>query len=362
MVKILLIDDDNVRTRTITSCVKDIDIHVEAATTKQHALELMSRVQFDLVIIDIMLPENSSAITPSKYAGMELIDDIMNLNKIKTPQNIVGVTSEEEVFNEVKSQFDSKMIPIIYWKQSDETWKESLKYKVKYLVKNSYQQNIRNIDSVIITAVDDEYDAVKDSMADWKELYLEDDPCIYLFNKYTVAGEEKTLLLVKLQEMGMTAASNVCTKIILKFSPEKIIMVGICGGVKGKVDLGDLIVASTSWDYGNGKIKPKLPTAHKAYYEFEAAPNQIPSSYVGLDKFKASSQHIFEQIIKEWNDIHQGAEINSKLHIGPMPSGAAVICDSALYEQIIRPQHRKCLGLDMETYAIYYAAKNTVER
>ena len=44
-----------------------------------------------------------------------------------------------------------------------------------------------------------------------------------------------------------------------------------------------------------------------------------------------------------------------------MPSGASVICDSALYEQIIRPQHRKCLGLDMETYAIYYASKNTVE-
>ena len=49
-----------------------------------------------------------------------------------------------------------------------------------------------------------------------------------------------------------------------------------------------------------------------------------------------------------------------KLHLGPMPSGASVICDESLFKEIIRPQHRKCVALDMETYGVYYACENSL--
>ena len=69
--------------------------------------------KYDLVIIDIMLPENISAVNPSKNAGVELIEDIEILKKIKKPTNIIGITSDEEVYNEVKLDFDDRLIPII---------------------------------------------------------------------------------------------------------------------------------------------------------------------------------------------------------------------------------------------------------
>ena len=43
---------------------------------------------------------------------------------------------------------------------------------------------------------------------------------------------------------------------------------------------------------------------------------------------------------------------------GPVASGASVVADGETIEDIKRTQHRKLLGLDMESYAVYAAAKD----
>lgn len=51
-----------------------------------------------------------------------------------------------------------------------------------------------------------------------------------------------------------------------------------------------------------------------------------------------------------------GKKYDSVLRIGALPSGAAVVQDEQLIKTIVIPQHRKCLGIDMETYAVYYTS------
>lgn len=165
---------------------------------------------------------------------------------------------------------------------------------------------------------------------------------------YVVIGCIWAIVLTLLPEMGMTAASCFTTKLLQLFNPKQVYMIGICGGIKGEVDLTDVIVASASWDYGSGKIKPK--TTDTDYYELEPSPNQISISASIGSEIRTYKDEFITEIISEWASLHPDNKITPKVHLSPMPSGAAVICDKEVFSQIIRPQHRKCVGLDMETY------------
>ena len=131
-------------------------------------------------------------------------------------------------------------------------------------------------------------------------------------------------------------------------------MIGICGGIKGSVEITDVIIASSSWDYGSGKIKPK--TAETTYYELEPSPNQISINASIGSEIRTYKEEIVSEIINEWKAIRPEKPISPHVHLSPMPSGAAVICDEKVFSELIRPQHRKCVGLDMETYGVYFAA------
>ena len=216
------------------------------------------------------------------------------------------------------------------------------------------------VDIAIITAVESEFVAAKSLFDNWNNVQVPDDPNIYQIASVTIDNDIKNILLVMLPEMGMTAASCLTTKIICSFSPDQIYMVGICGGIRGEVELGDIVVATKSWDYGSGKIKPTgTKTDETAYYELEPSPNQISIDPTIVSEIKMNKDSIISDISNCWNKLHPEKQIHPKIFFSPMPSGASVICDEKIFSEIIRPQHRKCVGLDMETYGVYFSIQNT---
>ncbi len=359
MVTVLIVDDNLDRMREITAFINSETVIVEYTTTKNEALNKLEQKQYDLVIVDIMLPENVSALNPNKNAGIELIEDIERRKRIYPPLSILGVTSDTETYEECKAFFEKRLIPILVWKLNDNSWKTKIENKLIYLDLLKTKDVTPKVDIAIITAVQDEYDAVKGCFDSWDKVNLSNDPATYFItSNHTKSGKKQKIILAMLPEMGMTAASNTTTKIIVQFKPSKIFMVGICGGIRGEVSLGDIIVATQTWDYGSGKIKPK--EAHEAaYYKFEASPTQIQLHPNLIDKLKYSTDSILKNLTEKWNKLNPKRQINPQLIFSPMPSGSSVISDTALFTEIIKPQHRKCKGIDMETYGVYYAAKNS---
>lgn len=358
MAKILIVDDNLERSREITSVIENFDNHIEYATTKNEALCKFEQEQYDLAIIDIMLPQNMSELNPSVTAGIELIEDIGKRKRVKAPKNIIGITSYDEMYEKNQEFFEDRLIPILCWRVNDKTWKEKILNKIEH-INLICKNNPPIVDVAILTAVDDEFNAVKESFGQWEQLNIPNDPTTYFITEITTTeGTAKKIVLNKLPQMGLTAASNATTKLIHIFSPKQIFMIGICGGVKGSVKLGDIIVADNTWDYGCGKIKPRSDDS-LGYYTFEPSPNQIPIEPHLSEKLKYSADKIIEGLSLEWNLSHKEKPIYPNVRFGPMPSGAAVICDTMLFNEIVKPQHRKCLGLDMETYGVYYAIKYT---
>ena len=78
-----------------------------------------------------------------------------------------------------------------------------------------------------------------------------------------------------------------------------------------------------------------------------------------VSEIKMNKDSIISDISNCWNKLHPEKQIHPKIFFSPMPSGASVICDEKIFSEIIRPQHRKCVGLDMETYGVYFSIQNT---
>ena len=64
------------------------------------------------------------------------------------------------------------------------------------------------------------------------------------------------MVVTLLLNMGNEDAAVATTRIIHRWQPKHVLMVGIAGGVAGKVALGDIVVADTIYYYELAKLTP----------------------------------------------------------------------------------------------------------
>lgn len=153
--------------------------------------------------------------------------------------------------------------------------------------------------------------------------------------------------------MGMPAAAVLTSKMIAQFRPRFVAMVGICAGRKGKVELGDIIVADPSWDWGSGKITSKgnkplfLPSPHHNELDVDLRSHfeemSLDVGTLALIKAQAKGK-------KTKNELG--------MKIGPLASGAAVVADPRTFASLL-DKNRDVLDLEMEAYGVSAACKGS---
>jgi nucleoside phosphorylase len=127
-------------------------------------------------------------------------------------------------------------------------------------------------------------------------------------------------------------------------------MVGICAGVKGRTNIGDIVVADPSWDWGSGKTK--LGTNGEEFFH--------PAQYqMRLDeslRTTASELRSERELLCGIADGFGGDKPNiaPTIHIGAFASGAAVLQSRAAVEEIIQ-HHKDLKAVDMEVYSVMYS-------
>lgn len=150
--------------------------------------------------------------------------------------------------------------------------------------------------------------------------------------------------------MGLSWSAALTTRIINKFNPKYIIMTGICAGVDGKTELGDIIVGDPVWDWGAGKLSEK--SGGKI---FLPDPHQLPLNRKLKEGFKLISKdtQFMKSLPLNWsgNDI---TKIPS-LKIAPMACGSSVISTQLVVDEI-NEDHRKLTAIEMESYGVMAAS------
>ena len=181
---------------------------------------------------------------------------------------------------------------------------------------------------------------------DWKALVIPGDDQIYDTASFERDGVKHSLVHAKLGEMGMTAAAATAMKVIYEFRPRYLIMVGIAAGVAleqvERQMYGDVVVPDIVWNYSAGKFVP---------------PDQAEITFGDLGFLPRSTYAAVPEIIFPY--IHQAVESPENqchVHIGPMACGSTVVANRRILEKQIHNQIKTTAGLDMESYAVVYAA------
>lgn len=104
MKKVLVADDEEVLRMLITDTLEDLDLEVYEASDGQEALDLIHQNNFDLLVLDYMMPE---------LTGLEVIERVRSLDE-KSDVLILMLTAksqqvdQEEILNKGANFFLAK--------------------------------------------------------------------------------------------------------------------------------------------------------------------------------------------------------------------------------------------------------------
>ena len=279
------------------------------------------------------------------------------------------------------------------------------------------QEELRKepLDVLIVTAVKEEWDAVlavdtgADAGSTWEKLSASIRLEVRVRN-FQVFGGALRIAVIQALGMGGVEAVSAAAPLLTDYHIRCLAMCGVCAGRRGKVQLGDVIIADRMWTYDTGKQEEEqvkqdidMYRIHPPEWKQRAerfvvgdAPwlAQRPRSYEAQGDWLLARVHAggnpssdperatqcadFEIVVKElWERgwLKKGMltltakgkkRIEQKLllhhrsmpepkrfavHCAPIASGSKVVEDPAIFDRLSTPV-RKVLGVEMEASAI----------
>lgn len=357
MINILIVEDNNIRVKKIydylfenqTKETRKIDIVSDIKSSKLYLREK----KYDLLILDIQIP-NTIGELPLINGGFELIKIISGRKKIYNfPNCIFGISSDKTIVKKNEDLEYDNYIQLVFCDNSTDDWLNKIISTIDLLEQSKVKKEVQRYDydlALICALHETELETVRKLSEVWNKKEIDYDNANYYEFKFKNQEKDLKMIATSLPRMGLSAASMLTTKVIYNFKPKYVVMLGVTAGISGKVNLGDILVANPSWDYGSGKI---CGDGFKLDLDFIKIAEELESMFqdIKLD------ENVFESIRSEWD----GRCANEKLslHIGPVASGAAVISDEATINRI-KEQQRKIIGIEMETYGVYNASHYSI--
>lgn len=356
MIKILVVEDDQEKLRrivtTLTSvagCViEDVDNARDVASARQRLLH----TRYDLLVLDITIPARAD-LGLDRQGGLQLLDEILERTIYLRPSHIIGLTAYLESEKLAEDRFQQEAIPLVHYDRSSQQWEDTLRRKVEHILLSRPDEMMKDFEFgvCVITAIGQpELSAVLNIDWGWQQRRLAGDGTNYYEGSATSAKGKVRIMAAAAPRMGLATSSALATKMLMRFRPRYLAMVGITAGVRDKVQIGDILAADPCWNYESGKR-----LVEDGVRVFAPEPHQIaPDSFVrGSLAALASDKAALDKLKREWT----GSPVNTSLSLclGPVASGAAVLQDSTVVCNILA-QNRKTIGIDMESYGAFVAA------
>ena len=163
----------------------------------------------------------------------------------------------------------------------------------------------------------------------WEAAEPVDDVTFIRKGQFEAKGKTYSVAAAFAPRMGMVASALMSAKLISHLKPRFLVMAGICAGVSGKSDLGDIIVADPNWDWQSGKrVRDKKNSS------FSIAPHQLPAP--GIVRSRADQLAGNKEVWREVLDKYDGKKSGKPPQMipGPMASGSAVLADGSVVDEI----------------------------
>ena len=358
--KILIVHDRKEVAQQIDEAIRGAipDAIVTIVEDGSSARTRLSDALFDLAIIDLTIPYISGRTRVAYNVAEELLIELFEGDTLIAPGDILGITKDSDALAYVNTAIGPHLMAIIHEDEAGE-WKARLIDRVKY-TRKSRNSRIRSllshhdVDLAILTALDKErapYDEIfelikSDNLPDYETFIFEDKD-----------GTIRRGVLKAIGRAGQVSAASEMQALLTQFRPELCIMTGFCGGLSSKVDIGDVLIAESVFDWDFGKWEGEGDEA-----VFVPRPEPIvfrdkPAHRVARDlvsKPLAAGPVIAEQA----KLLSQGRISTLKLRHVPFASGSAVVAHANMLPRI-KGLNENISGVDMEAFGFAYVAQHT---
>lgn len=213
-----------------------------------------------------------------------------------------------------------------------------------------------SVDIAIVCALQKpELDAVLRQPLGWRPEARAGDPVT--FHHGVLDGPTRSLSVVAAgaSQMGMPASAILATRLIHRFQPKIVAMVGIAAGARGKAQgFGDILVPDCLFDYGSGKTRQQ-----DGRVEFAPDPNPLALDSVLKGRIGEWRRRgdVLREIEAGWP--HARPKTALQMHVGPLGSGSQVLGERSRVKETLR-HWRKLVGVEMEAYGVHLAADSAV--
>lgn len=357
MSTILIVDDNPGKYASLLKLAEGTLLRAEdivVAGCIREALEKLRSRQFDVLVVDMLLPETPWG-DPVDDGGARLLQHIEEDEELKRPKYIIGITAAADA-GVAEAAFATKPWILLKTAGGGNPWERQLLSLIQHAIQSERAQDAARYktDACIITALKHpEFEALGRAGIDLGEPILIDSATYVQTG--TLQTPQGTLSIVAgcCLRMGSTESALLAAKLIEKFRPRILALVGICAGYEDKVAYGDVIVASPCWDYTSAKVTvtPEGVKTVANSPDFISVDLEVASRFDQLN----GDRGFLSRLHEEWpGDKPRGAP---QIHVGPSATGPAVVADAQVFAEIRKNQQRTTIGLEMEAYGVYCAAR-----
>lgn len=368
MLSILIVDDSDDKVKRIKDFLRSNGSirpdRVEIADSVYTAEDKLQSKQYDLVIVDLYLPMEKGD-TPRPEYGITLLELIKSDEDILKPLYVVGLTREE--YNEEHhAAFTQSMWFLLSYNNNSDLWKAPLMNIVDYLInsKKMLQETHEfDYDVAIINALqtpENYWLKMVLNNQEWNEISIPGDDCTtyYETKLKSFKGQVIRVVCCYANQMASTASSMLTTKVIYNFRPRYLFMTGIAAAIATEnVGFGDILVATEVWDGASGKLKDTKDNGPI----FLPDPRQkaLCGTFRNIIDRLKENDDLLNSIYKSFTGVFNKPKDHLAIHTGPMSSVPAVVASQLAIDEL-KKQGRKLLGIEMESYGMFYAAENSI--
>lgn len=358
--KILVVHDRELIATEIRKVILDSasEATVVLAEDAVQARDAMTADYFDLLVLDLTIANIAGRSEASYQPAEALLEEVFTPSRILPPGNLLGITRERDVLDRISSKISSHLMSII--EEDDEgDWRRELADRVAYVRLSQRARSTAwltkyDYDLLIVAALDKELRPLRD-MFELAEIANMPGVFEFIFNDRI--GKVRRGACTAIGRAGQSSAASEAQGLICQLRPRLAVMVGFCGGVPDKANLGDILISESTIDWDFGKWKPD-DIAARLYSRPDpisvrgSAAHRVARTLVdaGVSRIDGLRESIF---------IKSHGEVSTPLiRLAPFASGSAVIANTDVIESI-QSLNDNIGGVDMESYGFYYACKHS---
>jgi len=346
--KILILEDSPTKLNKLLEVIAEIDETIEPKLCKvfHDLVTEVNRDTYDLVIADLKVPlygDNNEEVDVSD----RLLDCIRDTDcqNFKTP--VIAVTKYDNLAEDNFRALNRCDINVITYDSTNDNWKQPFRSKIQ----SCFPKKL--YDFIIVCALEKEADAYHEAGYNLGKRFISDG---ITCRRIDINSQEG--LIITPPRMGLVNSAILSARAIDLFKPKLICMSGICAGIEGKANIYDVIIPEICHQHDAGKW-----TNDGFIPELYDVP-LVHVTQITIDKIIKEGDFIStlkENITLRRNEFPPDSDLlNFEVYLAPASSGSAVVADNDILENI-KVQHRKKTAFEMESYALYEAARQSLE-